>query len=80
MDRSGITLIRPLVFAEEKEIKSFVTRNNIQTMNKCCPMDGYSKREDMKTLIKDLSISIPRVSTNLFGAILRSDIQGWNNN
>ena len=78
MDRSGITLIRPLVYADEKEITSFVKRNNISTVAKCCPMDGFSKREDMKNLVKNLSLTIPGVQTNLFGAILRSSIQGWN--
>ena len=77
MDRSEVTLIRPLVFTNEKYIRSFVKKNNIITMNKCCPMDGFSKREDMKTLIKTLTLSIPTVRANLFGAIKRSSIQGW---
>ena len=51
MDRSNITLIRPLIYAPEKSIKTFVKKNNIQVMPKCCPMDGVSKREDMKNLI-----------------------------
>ena len=54
MDRSEITLIRPLIYAPEKSIKAFVKKNNIETMNKCCPMDGVSKREDMKNLIHTL--------------------------
>ena len=29
MDRSKITLIRPLIYAPEKNIKAFVKRNNI---------------------------------------------------
>lgn len=51
MDRSKITLIRPLVYTEEKEIKRFIRKSGINPMNKCCPMDGNSKREDMKSLI-----------------------------
>ncbi len=39
MDRSKITLIRPLIYAPEKSIKTFVKKNNIQVMPKCCPMD-----------------------------------------
>ena len=48
MDRSQITLIRPLIYAPEKSIKAFVKRNSIEVMNKVCPMDGVSKREDIK--------------------------------
>ena len=78
MDRSKLTLIRPLVFAPEKDIKKFIKKNNIETMPKTCPMDGYSKREDIKKLIHDLNIDIPVLKSNLFGAIKRSNIKGWN--
>jgi len=77
MDRSKITLIRPLVFTYEKDIKAFIKRNNITIMEKCCPYDGISKREDMKVLIETLRKDIPKVKENLFGAIMRSDIKGW---
>ena len=77
MDRSGITLIRPLIYAPEKSIKTFVKRNNIELMPKCCPMDGVSKREDMKNLIHELQKDIPMVKTNIYGAIKRSNIKGW---
>lgn len=77
LDRSGITLIRPLIYAPEKSIKTFVKKNNIELMPKCCPMDGVSKREDMKNLIHELQKDIPMVKTNIYGAIKRSNIKGW---
>lgn len=77
MDRSGITLIRPLIYSPEKSIKTFVKKNNIEVMPKCCPMDGVSKREDMKNLIHELQKDIPMVKTNIYGAIKRSNIKGW---
>ena len=78
MDRSKITLIRPLIYAPEKYIRNFVKRNNIEVMPKCCPMDGVSKREDMKNLIQNFQKDIPTVRANLYGAIKRSNIKGWN--
>ena len=77
MDRSKMTLIRPLIYTPEKEIKRFIKKSNITVMPKSCPMDGVSKREDMKKMIKDLQISIPHIRANLFGAIERSNIKGW---
>ena len=74
----GITLIRPLIYAPEKSIKTFIKKNNIQVMPKCCPMDGYSKREDMKKLIWELQKGIPTLKANLYGAIKRGNIRGWN--
>ena len=76
MDRSKMTLIRPLIYAPEKYIKSFIKRNNIEVMKKVCPMDGISKREDMKKMINNLRIDIPHIRANLYGAIKRN-ITEW---
>ena len=76
MDRSKITLIRPLIYTPEKDIKRYIKRNNISVMDKVCPMDGTSKREDMKNLIYSLSKNIPMIRANLFGAIQRN-LDDW---
>ena len=78
MDKSKITLIRPLIYAPEKYIRKFIRKNNIEVMSKTCPMDGHSKREDIKNLIQTLSLDIPTIKANLYGAIRRSNIKGWN--
>lgn len=79
MDRSKITLIRPLIYTPEKETRRFVRKNGLDVMKKVCPMDGTSKREDMKQLIFTLTKSIPMIRANLFGAIQRN-IKGWKKN
>lgn len=78
MSRSNLTLIRPLIFTPEKEIKKFINKNSVSVMGKACPMDGFTKREEIKQLIHNLSIENPMLEANLFGAILRSNIDGWN--
>ena len=77
MDRSQITLIRPLIYAPEKDIRNFIKRNNISVMPKNCPMDGVSKREYMKNLLLKLLKDIPNVRANIMGAIKRANINGW---
>lgn len=77
MDRSKITVIRPLIYTPEKEIKKFVKRENITVMKKSCPMDGISKREYMKNLLFKLSCDIPMCRANLLGVIKRNKIKGW---
>lgn len=77
MDRSDMYLIRPLIYAPERYIRNFVKRNNIYVMPKCCPMDGVSKREDMKNLVNGFQKEIPNIHANLMGAIKRSNIKGW---
>lgn len=76
MDRSKITLIRPLVYTPEKDIKRYIKKNGIEVMPKVCPMDGVSKRENMKQLIFSLTKDIPMVRANLFGAIQRN-LEEW---
>ena len=46
-------------------------------MPKNCPMDGVSKREDMKDLLYKFTVAIPNVRANLIGAIKRANINGW---
>ncbi len=77
MDRSKVTLIRPLIYAPEKDIKKFIRKNNIEIMPKNCPMDGHSKREDIKKLIHSLNLDIPMLRANIYGAIKRGNIKGW---
>ena len=77
MDRSKMTLIRPLIDTPEKEIKKFVKRSNVELMPKVCPMDGISKREDMKKMIMEWEKKLPNVRANMVGAIKRANINGW---
>ena len=76
MDRSKITLIRPLILVDEKDTKRFIKRNNKSVMKKVCPMDGISKRETMKEQIFLWQKDIPMVRANIFGALSRN-LDGW---
>ena len=78
MDRSKMTLIRPLIYVSEKQTNSFIKRKEITIMPKACPMDGFSKREEIKQLLYNLSKQIPHVRANMYGAIKRNKIKGWN--
>lgn len=59
--------------------KNFCKENGIEVMPKCCPMDGVSKREDMKNLIWEFQKKIPNVKANIYGAIKRSNIKDGTN-
>ena len=77
MDRSGITVIRPLVYVPEKDTKRYIRRSGTQIMPKVCPMDGHSTREYVKNLIVELAIKNHYVKANIMGAIKRNQINGW---
>ena len=76
MDRSKITLIRPLVLKKKKNIRRYIKKNNITVMDKVCPVDKKTKREDMKLQIISWQKDIPMIRANLFGAITRN-IDEW---
>lgn len=77
MSRSDVSVIRPLVYAPEKETKRFVKRSGTAIMHKVCPMDGNSTREYIKQLIITLSMKNPHVKASIMGAIKRNHINGW---
>lgn len=78
LDRSRVTQIRPMIYVRECDVKSAIKRNNVPVMPKVCPVDGITKREDMKHIIRDLeSKTSPGLKKRLFHAISSSDIDGW---
>lgn len=77
MDRSNMTLIRPLIYVPEKLTKRFVKMNNIKIMPKVCPMDGTSTREYALKLLKQIEINNRQSRANIVGAIKRANLNGW---
>jgi len=77
LDRSGITLIRPLVYTEEKMIRTLMRKENIVPVKSGCPMDGITKRKTMKDHIHALKTENPNIKASLFGAIQRGHVNGW---
>jgi len=67
MDKTQITVIRPLLYLQEKEISSFA--KNLPIMQNPCPADKNSKREYIKSLIKTIQKDIPFAKERIFSAI-----------
>lgn len=77
MDRKNITLIRPMIYIEEKLIHATIKNLGLNPVGSGCPSDGVTKRQNIKELIKELSKENPHLKANLFGAIQRAEICGW---
>lgn len=78
LDRKDITLIRPLIYSEEHLISSIASNIGIKPIKSGCPTDGISKRQKIKELITGLSDENKHIKANLFGAIKRGNLSGWN--
>ncbi len=47
-------IIRPLVYAEEHQLKRFALEANLPTLPKLCPVDGKTRRQKIKTMLESL--------------------------
>ncbi|MFZ7121723.1 MAG: tRNA lysidine(34) synthetase [Eubacteriaceae bacterium] len=68
LDRKDIHLIRPLIYTKEKEITYFCNKENYPVVKSTCPIDGFSKREDMKNMIKTFKKTIPRIDDRILSS------------
>ena len=77
LSRKDVTVIRPMIYLSEREIKGAVNRLSIPTFKNPCPADGATKREDAKHILKVLGEQNPAIKKSIFGAIQRAGIDGW---
>ncbi len=77
LDRTGVIQIRPMLYIEERDIRGFVKRMELPVVENDCPADKNTKREEVKTLIKDLSKQYPNLKHNVFGAMQRYPLAEW---
>ena len=68
LDRSGITLIRPLLYVPEEDIKGFVNKYDIRILKNPCPVDGQTSRQYVKDLLKEINRHAPGVRDRIFTA------------
>lgn len=79
LDKTGLTLIRPLIYIKETDIVGFKNKYNLPIVNNLCPADGETKREYAKGLLKSINRDIPGVKEHIFTAILNGKTDGWDN-
>lgn len=77
LSRKDLTLIRPLVFAPEKEVRKAAMKNEIKVVKSKCPADGHTNREKTKNFILQMEREDNGFSDRIFGAMRRADIDGW---
>ena len=77
LSRKDLTLIRPLVFAPEKDIRKASAKNNLVVVKSKCPADGHTSREKTKQFLADREREDNGFTDRLFGAMRRAGIDGW---
>ena len=77
LDRMELTLIRPLLYVDEADVKGFMNKYQLPVVKNPCPADGYTQREYAKELVARLNHEHPGTKERIFTAILNGNLAGW---
>lgn len=77
LDRMELTVIRPLMYMNEADVIGFVNKYQLPVLKSPCPADGYTKREYIKNLLRQLNLENPGVKERMFTAIQNGNLKGW---
>ena len=72
-----ITLIRPLLYAQEKDVSYFTRRRPLPISKSLCPEDHATERENMKKLLLELERGNKGLRHRIFTAMCRGEISGF---
>ena len=69
MSRTGIRVIRPFVYVEERRIRLEAERLALPVISSCCPYGDKSKRKSTKEIVASLEKEIPELKSNIAHAL-----------
>ena len=72
-----ITLIRPLLYATEKDVLYFANKRALPVYKNPCPEDRNTEREKMKDLLKQLERDNKGLRHRIFNAMCKGEIDGF---
>ena len=77
LDRTGVTQIRPLLYCHEDEVQRIAKREKLPVVHNTCPIDGHSRRQEIKELLATMEETYPDLKQKIFGAMQRYPLYGW---
>lgn len=77
LSNCDISVIRPLIYVTEAEIKGFKNKYDLPVEKNRCPKDGHSKREYVKELLNQINKDNPGAKKKMFSALCSSTVEGW---
>ena len=77
LDRMDLTLIRPLIYVDEADVKGFMNKYTLPVVKNPCPADGHTQREYAKELVARLSYDHPGAKERMFTAVLNGNLPSW---
>lgn len=80
LERKDIHMIRPLLYAPEKDIKRAAVKNELPVVKSVCPADGHTNRQRTKEFLAEADKTYEGIKNRIFGAMQRFDLDGWGPN
>lgn len=77
LEKTGLTLIRPMMYVDESDVIGFINKHGLPIVKNECPVDGHTKREYAKQLVKQLNKEHPGAKDRMFNAIVNGRIEDW---
>lgn len=71
LNRTGLTMIRPLIFTNEKDITPYA--RELPVVKSCCPANKTTKRERIKEIISLIGKDIPEIREMVFTALVHPE-------
>ncbi len=69
LDRSDLTMIRPLIYLSAEEIRSWVELEKLLAIPNPCPANGNTKREEARELVAGLTERFPGLKARFLNAL-----------
>jgi tRNA(Ile)-lysidine synthase TilS/MesJ len=70
-------LIRPLLYATEKDVQYFTNKRKLPVLTSLCPEDHATERENMKNLLAEIERNNKGLRHRIFNAMCKGEIDGF---
>lgn len=77
LERSGITVIRPMMYVPEKSVEGFAAKENLPIIKNACPVDGATRRAYAKELLEKINGENPGAKDRILHAIKAARLEDW---
>jgi len=77
LERMDVTVLRPLIYVEEKDILRYAEKVTLPVVKSTCPADKNTKRQYVADLLGALDKENPGLRQRIFTAVQNSEIKGW---
>lgn len=72
-----VTVIRPLVYVDERAILTYARQQSLPVIESCCPANTHTKRQDMKDALTGIETFAPSAKRRILSALQAMPESGW---